>query len=394
MSLLLVTSIPAVASQQEERRTPQPAGKGHLRPGTREHQPSTGWYRVDQDKEHHDLCGTLCGVPRADLDSGRPHAHSTRPVLTVSLLAALVLLSLAELIVTRSRPLVQLLLREAASRQLSVRLSSRFRVLPLLRRQAPGTFTLAYPRWPYTGSDGSRGREGAGDRDAEPWSVLEVGRWKILSHDVYHLYELVLEVRAAGTPVAYSDHEVLTRRAAREQVLPLQGLTGPAEEEVPDAGESGPEDTRKGIEAIVAHCDSRPTAFESFCADLFRAHGYHVAVTPSSRARGFNLRLLRNQHISLVECLYDQPAPVDVPVVERLRSASAYEHADALVVVTTGSFTPEAASLARQEGVRLVDGQELVAMCRQVWGTFLESTAPTEVGPVHNAVAASRPASG
>ncbi|WP_162933841.1 restriction endonuclease [Actinomyces lilanjuaniae] len=320
-------------------------------------------------------------------------------MLTTSLLPALILLGLTALVITRSGPLTQLLLRDAASRQLSVRLSPRFRVLPLLRRQVPGSFTLAYPRWPYTDSSSSRGYEETDDRGSGPWSVLEVGRWKILCHDVYHLYELVLEVRAAGTPVAYSDHEILTRRAARDQVHPLQGLTVLAGDEGPSAttvgagdhaaSETDPGDTHRGLDAIIAHCDSRPTAFESFCADLFRAHGYHVAVTPSSRPRGFNLRLLRNQRISLVECLYDQHDPVDVPVVERLRSASAREHADALVVVTTGSFTLEATSLARQKDVRLVDGQKLVAMCRQVWGTFLESTAPTEVGPVHDVVGAS-----
>ena len=243
-------------------------------------------------------------------------------------------------------------LRSRASADLGVALGRRFRVRRSRPYRQTGAFTLAYPRWRYANKDATRDRRRSDNRVIRRQSVLEVHRWRILCGSVFVMYDLVLRLRAAGVPVELSDHEQVKARVTGSRAAARASATS--------------------IDGLLASFSTRPTDFEPFCADLFRAHGFQAEVTPPSRDGGIDLRLWKDGLSYVVECkCYDRSHTVGRPVVQKLRGANTVEGADRMMVVTTSRFTRDAVTYAQQAGVQLVDGEHLVRLCHEAWGTSL-----------------------
>lgn len=247
--------------------------------------------------------------------------------------------------------------RTRAGRELGVTIPRGFRVGRSQRLRRTGSYHLSYPRWRYARQDGTRDHRRSGNHVVKSWSVLEVDRWRLTSKDVLAMYDLVLRLRAAGVEVAYSRHEQTKLRA-------IQARTQ-------DRGSAA------GLDGVIAEFANRPTGFEAFCADLFRGMGYQTEL-PGTRG-GFDLRLRRDGTTSIVGCAC-RPSDrgVGAPAVHKLHGANIVEGADSMIVVSTGSFTPDAVDFAQHAGVDLIDGDRLRAMCHRVWGAALPPSASPE----------------
>ena len=71
---------------------------------------------------------------------------------------------------------------------------------------------------------------------------------------------------------------------------------------------------------------------------------------------------------AIVECkCYARNHHVGRPVVQKLHGANATVGAQEMMVVTTSSFTQGAVEYAAQTGVRLIDGPQLLSLCRRAW---------------------------
>jgi hypothetical protein len=106
-----------------------------------------------------------------------------------------------------------------------------------------------------------------------------------------------------------------------------------------------------------------PSAFEQFVADVWDARGWNTRVTRDSADRGVDVIAtqqspFRQKHIIQAK-RYSDTNPVGSPEVQQYASLRQQEDADAVIVVTSGRFSKQAESVARDLNVKLVDGDDL-----------------------------------
>lgn len=267
------------------------------------------------------------------------------PVVVV--LAAMVVLAVA---VLAGRVAWRAWLRRRASAELGVPVPRTVAIRRDVACPDPGSLRLAYPCWSRAKADGTRDGRTRDFSVVRPPSVLRVGGWRLSDKSPFTIYHLALCLRDAGRAVAPCNEEA-------EKYLRLR-----------DAARD--RRSARSVDELVARFHSRPTDFESFCAELYRALGSEAHVTPPSRDGGFDLRLVdRDGRSAIVECkCYARGHSVGRPQVQKLRGANDVERADRMVFVTTSSFSAEAEKYARQAGVELVDGLALTALCDRAWG--------------------------
>lgn len=106
--------------------------------------------------------------------------------------------------------------------------------------------------------------------------------------------------------------------------------------------------------------------FEGLVQEAFRLRGYAVRRLGGEGADGgVDLVLERGAEKVLVQCKQWRALRVGVSVVRELYGVMAAEGAAAGIVVTSGSFTPDAVEFASGRNVRLIEGTELFEMIRE-----------------------------
>jgi len=98
-------------------------------------------------------------------------------------------------------------------------------------------------------------------------------------------------------------------------------------------------------------------------AEGFRRLGYAV----ENRGRyvpetAGHISLSKNGERTLVECQEWRATQVGLGPVRELYRTMPFEHADGALLVTSGSFTPEAELFARDKPIGLIDGQALLEL--------------------------------
>jgi restriction system protein len=126
--------------------------------------------------------------------------------------------------------------------------------------------------------------------------------------------------------------------------------------------------------------------FERLLAEAFRRRGYFVEHCGGAGADGgVDVRLTKGSATTLVQCKHWKAYKVGVRVVRELYGVMQKSGSQAGVVVTSGTFTAQAADFARDIPVTLMDGTELADMIQEVQrGTkSMPSTSmPSAVSPV------------
>jgi restriction system protein len=103
--------------------------------------------------------------------------------------------------------------------------------------------------------------------------------------------------------------------------------------------------------------------FELLVSDGFRRLGYSVDnrgwYVPNSPV---HIMLQKNGEKTLVECRQWRAPQVELKVVDELYRVMTKERADGALLVTSGSFAPEAEVFARDKPIGLIDGEALLEL--------------------------------
>jgi len=103
--------------------------------------------------------------------------------------------------------------------------------------------------------------------------------------------------------------------------------------------------------------------FELLVGEAFRQEGYKVTeLGGAGPDGGVDLLLEKGGETTLVQCKQWKAFKVGVEVVRELYGVMAAKGAAAGIVVTSGDFTKDAKEFARGRNVRLLAGDELIAM--------------------------------
>lgn len=263
------------------------------------------------------------------------------------IIGVIVAAALVALLVKLVQLLVQEVRRDRFFKEYGVAVPKSIRMRKAKHPHATGSFALGYPAWAAAKRDGTRDRRSNNTAVIHRLSVIFVGRWKMLGSDPFAAYAFVQQLRAAGIPVDYCAEE----RAKRDAVL----------------GQLRARRTATSIDAIIQSFSGNPTDFEGFCADLLRQFGWQAQVTPPSRDGGFDLRLYGPTGTSYIaECkCYSRNHHIGRPMLQKLPGANMTEHAQGLLFITTSRFTSDALEYARQVGMQLIDGAQLVRLCQE-----------------------------
>lgn len=139
---------------------------------------------------------------------------------------------------------------------------------------------------------------------------------------------------------------------------------------------------QSGIESIR---DLSWQEFELLVGEAFRQEGFAVEENGGGGADGgVDLRLRRDGKTYLVQCKRWKERQVPVTAVRELYGLVAAEKADGAFFVSCGTFTPDAQRFADNNGVVLVNGDELVEAINSVQessGKRPQSPAPSSSQP-------------
>jgi hypothetical protein len=110
-----------------------------------------------------------------------------------------------------------------------------------------------------------------------------------------------------------------------------------------------------------------PHDFERLVADVWQNHGWSTTVTIRSNDRGIDVKAKKNHHFKqkyLIQVKQnDIENKVGSPDVQQYGSLRQQEdNVDAVVIITTSSFTTKAEKMAEDLNVKLIDGDGILDM--------------------------------
>lgn len=119
--------------------------------------------------------------------------------------------------------------------------------------------------------------------------------------------------------------------------------------------------------------------FEFLVAEAFRRQGYQVEFSLGGGADGgVDLTLYRDNRTSLVQCKQWKVFSVGAPVIREMFGLITAEQADEAIIVTSGKFTRDAQEFAAGKPIRLINGQQLLALVQSVQS----NPAPADASPL------------
>lgn len=118
--------------------------------------------------------------------------------------------------------------------------------------------------------------------------------------------------------------------------------------------------------------------FEVLVGEAFRRDGYALLEAPKSGADGgVDLVVGKDGRRHLVQCKQWRSRSVGAPIIREQFGILTAEGADAAIIITSGSFTPEAGEFARGKPIRLIDGPGLLELVKSVQPTTTVSHPAT-----------------
>lgn len=182
--------------------------------------------------------------------------------------------------------------------------------------------------------------------------------FRISLDDPIAMYSLVLELRSRGEQIPLIDLEIEKRKALASR---REGKR-----------------FHDNLASIVSAFESNPTDFEHYVASVFHAIGYQASVTPPTNDGGYDIFLVgrkgRKTAIVEVKC-YAETTRVSRPLIQKLVGANAAMKADKAIFATTSRYTSSAVEYAKQAGVVLIDGAQLLSLIRRTNGIGASTNA-------------------
>lgn len=213
-----------------------------------------------------------------------------------------------------------------------------------------GLFSLGYPQWQYAKADGTKDERRNDNVLHDSVSMLDISRWNVTCNDPMEMYSFVTALRAAGAKIQLIPREQAKMRSS-SVIFQARGATS--------------------VSGLVQSFLGKPDLFRRFCIDLCRQQGY---IVNEDSKYGFNFSAELGGVNGLVACsCVNIHSKVGLPAVRALVDANVLEGKQELMYMTTGGYSAQAIGLAGQEGVHLIDGNQLLSMVRQAWGGTVTS---------------------
>ena len=118
--------------------------------------------------------------------------------------------------------------------------------------------------------------------------------------------------------------------------------------------------------------------FEEYLKCLFFYQDYEVELTPKSRDYGADLILTKGDEVIVVQAKRYNKTVGSKCVAEIVGAKNHYNATDAYVV-SNSYFSGQAETLAKENGVRLIDRDELIEMSKEVCDKLSINNQPGEV---------------
>jgi restriction system protein len=106
--------------------------------------------------------------------------------------------------------------------------------------------------------------------------------------------------------------------------------------------------------------------FEVLVSEAFRRQGYSVQETEDGPDGGVDLVISKEGETYLVQCKQWKTSKIGVPKIRELYGVVASQGVAGGIFVASGDYTQEATTFAKANRIRLIDGNELHAMIRNV----------------------------
>jgi restriction system protein len=119
--------------------------------------------------------------------------------------------------------------------------------------------------------------------------------------------------------------------------------------------------------------------FEALIAEAYRREGY--AVVENHRLGpdgGIDLVLKKDGNLVLVQCKQWKSQKVDVRVVREMYGVMTAEHAQGVIIITSGLFTQEAKMFSENKPIDLVEGNQVADLIRSALAKRASSANETE----------------
>lgn len=122
-------------------------------------------------------------------------------------------------------------------------------------------------------------------------------------------------------------------------------------------------DDQKGIDSIKALSWKE---FEELVAEAYRRQGYRVIENGFGPDGGIDVKLLKNNQTTLVQCKQWRYKNVGVAVIREMFGVMTAESAAKVVIICCGGFTRDAISFAEGKPVELIAGTELLSIVKDI----------------------------
>ena len=107
-------------------------------------------------------------------------------------------------------------------------------------------------------------------------------------------------------------------------------------------------------------------AFEELVAEAYRRQGYRVIENGFGPDGGVDVRLSKDNVVTLVQCKQWRSKNVGVGVIREMFGVLTAQQAHKVIVICCGGFTADAVAFADGKPIQLIGGKELLNMVKKV----------------------------
>lgn len=118
--------------------------------------------------------------------------------------------------------------------------------------------------------------------------------------------------------------------------------------------------------------------FEELVAEAYRRQGFRVIENGFGPDGGIDVRLIKNNATTLVQCKQWRSRSVGVAIIREMFGVLTAENASKVVIISCGGFTRDALSFAENKPIELIGGAQLLKIVKGVQGNSIANNKSLE----------------
>lgn len=204
-------------------------------------------------------------------------------------------------------------------------------------------YILKFPSWTYANKDGTRDKRRNNNLIRYPGCDLYVDKFHIIIKNPRLMIQYVNDLRRQDVLIEKNEYETKKTKKIyndKRENMELDSLN-----------------------KVVNSFKDNPYEFEKYCAKLYKSIGVEAENTPNSNDGGYDIVLhYENGDMGLVECKCYDKTKIGRPLIQKLVGANQTVGAKYLFFITTSTYSSSAKEYAKETGVKLIDGIQLLEL--------------------------------